>query len=245
MTAFDAAFTGTFAYLEGRFGVSEDPSVGVSGSELRREAFLDRVLEVFEGGYPEAPRRPLASYWSLWYFGGVVVPTTVASLRLRRRLPVELDRVRLVVDETPGAVPGVWLPDEGVERDGEDVAEALDGLVRGHLEPVVSALADHFGVARRLLWGNVAHYLEWALGELEREGGQGSAEAREARVLMGEPRWPDGWPNPLAGAVRYVAEDGERVRRRKVCCLRNRVPGVEGCGSLCPLESVRCAGAVG
>ncbi|MBU0736997.1 MAG: (2Fe-2S)-binding protein [Alphaproteobacteria bacterium] len=25
-----------------------------------------------------------------------------------------------------------------------------------------------------------------------------------------------------------------RVRRRKVCCLRDRIPGIEDCRSLCP-----------
>ena len=258
MTAFDPAFTGTFAYLEGALRVADAPDEGVPGTELLKGSFLHRALDVFGAGYPRSPRRPLASYWSLWYFGSFLVPAAVASLRLRRRLPVELQRVRVVLAEEPGSVPEVLLPGAGAgwksgpaggapgrADDSGQASQLLHALVGGHLEPLVSSLAGHAGLARRLLWGNAAHYLEWTLTELAAEGGEGGAEAREARALLDAPRWPDGRRNPLAGAVRYVEEDGERVRRRKVCCLRNRVTGVEGCGSLCPLASVRCAAAVG
>jgi len=88
--------------------------------------------------------------------------------------------------------------------------------VSTHLTPLVDTLARQSGLSRKVFWGNAAHYLEWIVRQLPGQN-------------------PDfALPTPMTDAIRYVEEDGLRVRRRKVCCLRDRIPGIEDCGSLCP-----------
>ncbi|MDZ4368703.1 MAG: (2Fe-2S)-binding protein, partial [Afipia sp.] len=48
---------------------------------------------------------------------------------------------------------------------------------------------------------------------------------------------PSSQRNPMFEAVRYPVEQGEPVRRRKLCCLRYLLAGVDDCGSLCPMHA--------
>ncbi|MNF01404.1 hypothetical protein D3C80_2003890 [compost metagenome] len=82
-------------------------------------------------------------------------------------------------------------------------------------------MAAWSGLSQKVLWGNAAHYLEWIIKQFP--GGS-------TRFAL---------PVPMMDAIRYVEEDGACVRRRKICCLRDRVPGVEYCGSLCPDRKIR------
>lgn len=239
------ALVGPFCYLRGRFRVVDRAEEGVPGTFLRDRAFLDDALARFAAGFPEADPRAVASYWSLWYFNGLIVPTVAVTLRLERTLPVSLDRVRLLVDEASGTVPAIRLPDPGMDGIGEMPFEPFRGLIRHHLAPLVAAVSHQWRLAPRLLWANAAHYLEWTLAELARDEEEPSEAVDMSRRLVSAERWPDGWTNPMAGAIRYVDEGGGCVRRRRVCCLRHRIPSVEGCGALCPLKKVRAGIAVG
>ena len=95
-------------------------------------------------------------------------------------------------------------------------AETAPLLVSKHLTPLIETLASQAGLSKKVFWGNAAHYLEWIV-----------------RQLPGKNPVFD-LPAPMTDAIRYIEEDGLRVRRRKVCCLRDRIPGIEDCGSLCP-----------
>ncbi|QRM54193.1 siderophore-iron reductase FhuF [Sinorhizobium sp. BG8] len=97
---------------------------------------------------------------------------------------------------------------------------------------------DHVpcGVSQRLLWNNAAAYLSWIVGEIEVFGG---AQSPCGKCLMENECWSDGKRNPLYGTIRTCEKDGNCFSCRKVCCLRYALPGVCGCGNLCPLPQGR------
>ncbi|MFN3502584.1 MAG: IucA/IucC family C-terminal-domain containing protein [Allorhizobium sp.] len=71
-------------------------------------------------------------------------------------------------------------------------------LVSTHLTPLVDALARGSGLSRKVFWGNAAHYLEWIVRQLSGKNPDFNLPAR------------------LTDAIRYVEENRQRVRRRKV-----------------------------
>ncbi|MDZ7780608.1 MAG: siderophore-iron reductase FhuF [Gemmatimonadota bacterium] len=126
------------------------------------------------------------------------------------------------------------------DHEGARDSSWFDPLIMRHVAPVVEILSARYRVGRGLLWGNAAHYMEWALAELEARPDAVAEDARRARgELLDRREWPGLGRNPLHGAIRYVSDGEAEIRRRRVCCLRHLLPGVAGCGSLCPLAHVR------
>lgn len=239
----ERALSGPFHHLRNHFAVLRaSEGRGVPATALLDGTFTDRWLAHFRQDFPGADPRALVSYWTLWYFHRLVVPSTVVTLSLDRMLALGLDDLCLVVDESASGLPGIRLAHAGVPARGESPFITFRSLVRDHLEPMIHAWAARYRIAPRTLWGNAAHYLEWTLGQLEKRDSC-ARNARSARVLLDAPCWPDGWTNPMAGAIRFVLEGESRVRRRRVCCMRHRINSVEGCGALCPLPCARSVGS--
>ena len=88
-----------------------------------------------------------------------------------------------------------------------------------------------------MLWSNVAVYADWVIREL----GAAMPERRDAALaLLDSKTWPDGTSNPLYGWVRQeTAPDGSCFSQRRICCLRYILPGVPGCGMICPIPAGR------
>jgi ferric iron reductase protein FhuF len=204
----------------------------VSGQDLLAGA-AEQLMARFAALYPDSDRRALVSMWSQWHFGALVIPATAAILLGDRDLPLELDRIAIVPQEA-GLTSAIVIPDEGARRcDGDD---PFARLFDGHVAPLVALLARQFRVSPRLLWANAAAIFEWTLQQVPAE----LADARmlaAARLRLERPLEPDGRRNLMFEAVRYPVEQGEPVRRRKLCCLRHLLAGVEHCGSLCPLHA--------
>ncbi len=198
----------------------------------------EQLMAHFATLYPDSDGRALVSMWSQWHFGALIIPATVAILLGDRDLPLELDRIAIVPQEA-GLTSAIVIPDEGTPRcaGGDPFAR----LFEGHVAPLVALLTGQFRVSPRLLWANAAAIFEWTLQQLPADLADPQALAA-AHLRLERRLEPSGQRNPMREAVRYPVEQGEPVRRRKLCCLRYLLAGVADCGSLCPLHA-DCASA--
>ncbi|NBJ13416.1 siderophore-iron reductase FhuF [Microvirga arsenatis] len=229
----EPCFTGVFTHYKDALALPGEHPSSVRGRELLDASVLDSLLSRFSAVHPGGDRRALVSMWAQWHFGALIIPTTLAALVLDRNLPVDLDRICIAVHEE-GRTAAVILPDEGVPRKGDD-AERFASLFRGHIEPLIRTLAARFKVSPRLLWNNAADVFEWTLQQAAGAGMAKPDVLEEGRSLLNDRLWAGGAPNPMFGLVRYVRQEEQETRRRKVCCLRYHLPGIACCGSICPL----------
>lgn len=237
LPSFTSRFPEALAWYQDKLVLSGGAGETVSGQKLLAGA-ADRLMARFATLYPDSDRRALVSMWSQWHFGALVIPATVAILLCDRDLPLELDRIAIVPQDV-GLTSAIIISDEGRRRvDGRD---PFARLFDGHVAPLISHFAERFRVSPRLLWANAAAIFEWTLQQLPAD--HADAEALAAARLRLERRLePSGQRNPMFEAVRYPVEQGEPIRRRKLCCLRYLLAGVADCGSLCPLHA-GCASA--
>ena len=216
------------------------PDAARRASCLREPARFAEVVAMFSDRFGGADERAVLSYWTLYYFAALIVPTMTALVRLRRVLPVALDATGFDLD-AEGKVGRFWLADEGrpVERDGG----GMTPLVRDHLRPFINACAAHCGLSRRVLWCNAGTIVDFAARELGVEG-IGDGLLMEAALASAPPE--NGSGRALGGEdlllQPYRRDCGpDPCRRRRVCCLRCKLPGVASCGTICPLEAQRAA----
>lgn len=235
----EAVAPGKYPWVQGRF-VTAPPA----GSELLPcRSLLDPdafggILERFGAQYGVADRRAIASLWTMYYFSALMVGGAVAWLELRRVLPLSLEEAQVALNPDTGAPVAFVLPHLGEYRAGLPPHQALHGMIRDHAAPLAAALAITAGISPKLVWGNAAGYLSWIIRETGRL--TDPALAVEGLPVLDDPVWPDGWRNPLSGAVRQECDaEGNGYGRRRVCCLRYLVPGVAGCGMTCPLPEGR------
>lgn len=236
LPSFAARFPEALAWYRDKLVLPGDVGETVSGQELLAGG-ADRLMARFATLYPDSDRRALVSMWSQRHFGALVIPATAAILLGDRDLPLELDRIAIVPQEA-GLTNAIVICDEGASRcaDGDPFAR----LFEGHVAPLVDLLAGQFRVSPRLLWVNAAQIFEWTLLQVPVELADPQALAM-AHLRLERRLEPSGQRNPMHEAVRYPVEQGEPVRRRKLCCLRYLLAGVADCGRLCPLHA-DCAG---
>lgn len=238
LPSFAARFPEALAWYRDKLVLPGGTQVAMSGPELMAGG-AERLMRRFAMLYPDSDRRALVSMWSQWHFGALVIPATLAILLGDRDLPLELDRIAIVPQEA-GLTSAIVIPDEGVPRRGG--GDPFARLFEGHVAPLVAQLSGQFRVSPRLLWANAAAVFEWTLQQLP----AGSADPQAlvaARRRLARRLEPSGQRNPMHEAVRYPVEQGEPVRRRKLCCLRYLLAGVADCGSLCPLNADRVSAA--
>ena len=206
----------------------------IACADLCDKAVFAGLIDRFSLQYPGADRRSVASMWTQYYFARLMIAMAVAALELRRQLPLDLADVRLCVGVEFAAPRAFLLPHMGHETDVLPIGQALHGVLRLHAEPLIEAIAGNAGLGRKLLWTNVAAYLDWMVDEIGRV-----TEQPAARVLASDYKtdiWANGAKNPTYGLIRrQLDEHGVAYGRRKVCCLRYGLPGVAGCGISCPL----------
>ncbi|MDZ7780609.1 MAG: hypothetical protein U5R14_11865 [Gemmatimonadota bacterium] len=71
---------------------------------------LEACLDAFGREHGNADLRAVVSYWSLWYFGGLLVSSVVATVGLRRALPATVDQVRVTLAPETGKVASFLSP---------------------------------------------------------------------------------------------------------------------------------------
>jgi ferric iron reductase protein FhuF len=202
---------------------------------------FDAMIERFVSAYPpQTDRRALVSYWSLYYFSALMIDPVLCWLELRRVLPLAIDEVDLLLDDTTGLPSGFVLADMGDVQPHATIHQAMTGVIRHHMEPLIAVIAKHCGLSKRLLWANAAAYLIWIVHETGRCGSE--ALKTEGSALVDAPTWPDNWKNPFHGMIRVDhTENGSYIGHRRLCCMRYAVPGVGGCGGSCPVPEGRDA----
>lgn len=206
-----SSLRGPLEPIKARLSFGDEQRLVVPSSQfLNSDAFSIHITR-FARPFNIEPNRFLVSLWSQKYLGTVIIPVMALAMIGGRALKADIESTAVVLncDSEPVALR---LPSSFTRQSSGDAASSLTS---SHLAPLIEALAKGSGLSRKVLWGNAAHYLEWIIAQFS----DGSTTPL---------------PAPMTNAIRYVEENGNRVRRRKVCCLRDRVPGVESCGSLCP-----------
>jgi ferric iron reductase protein FhuF len=233
-------FTGTFMGFKDALALPGEYEASLEGRALLDPQVTEKLLGRFAGVHPGADRRALVSMWTQWYFGALVIPVTAAIVLLDRDLPVELERVRIAFHED-GRVAAIVVADDGTSC-GAGMPNRFSRLFMGHVDPLIRHLAEHFRVSPRLLWTNAATVFEWTLQQAAAYDDASVEALAEGHALLEARTDMSGKSNPMCGAVQLRHEDGQTFRRRKVCCLRYLLPGVDDCGSLCPLDHGAAAG---
>jgi ferric iron reductase protein FhuF len=228
------------AYCRGRH-LMEAPADAdvVACSALLDEREFEQTVARFCARYPTTTdRRALISLWSLHYFSSLVITPAIAFLELGRILPLSIEETGLLIDRQSGTPRGFKLVHCGHVDHEADVLVGLRPAIRGHLDILIPQLASFSKLSRKTFWTNASAYLSWIVDEVGRHADASRAEAM--RAVTETAIWPDGWRNPLAGMVRVErTENGDYVGNRRVCCLRYCVPGVGGCGAICPVPEGR------
>lgn len=226
-------FTGAFLWYKDGLALASENGSSIPGFDLLDGRVTSELMSRYAATYPGGDRRALVSMWTQWHFGALVIPTTAAATLLDRDLPVELDRVGIALHHD-GRTASIVLPDGGEAR-RPSVADRFARLFDGHIDPLIEHFAHHFGMSKRLLWTNAATVFEWTLQQAAAFDNASPVALAEGRALLERQFEACGRRNPMQGAVQWHQRDGQPVRRRKVCCLRYLLPGMEECGDLCPL----------
>ncbi|MGE6786246.1 siderophore-iron reductase FhuF [Ensifer adhaerens] len=233
--ALSAAFAGTHAWCNEKMVLSDELSDGMALPDFFASGAFDRALDIYTEKSGASDRRAVASMWSLYYFSSLTIPYLVARVLDHQVLPVAFARMKVALAED--GLPrtfGVATSGDWQQADDSDIFATLAPLMQGHLREVVGYLKSVGGIAPKLAWNNALVYIDYAL----RASGIEPLNA-QADALIGSKSLPDGTPNPFFDCLRHEEEDGARVCRRKICCLRYLLPGVPSCGSLCALPSQR------
>jgi ferric iron reductase protein FhuF len=228
-------FTGTLHRFKDALALPGDHASSIAGRDLLERPVVEELMARFAATHPGGDRRALVSMWTHWHFGALIIPTTAAVLLLDRRLPVDLDSVRIALEED-GRTEAVIVADDGRARRAGGSGR-FSGLFEGHIEPLVDHFAAHFRVSPRLLWTNAATIFDWVLQQAAAFDGVRQDALDEGHAVLEGKIDGRGRPNPMFGAMQWREQDGQTIRRRKVCCLRYLLPGMADCGTLCPLPA--------
>lgn len=229
------AFPGQLERFAGTLSIVDRTTVSFACAALLEPDTICNLIERLALRFPDARHCDLASLWARTYSARLIASVVFPTVLLDRRLPIHIDETRLVIDETSGYPASFQLPNAGTTFETIDPFERFRPLIRGHIEPLIDAIAAHGKAPTKILWGDTAI----AFDNLIRRARIAAIE--RGRVLDYDPitlieasHWPDGWKNPLHQPF-FPPEccDGRRVR--KTCCLYYRLkPGNRFCGA-CPI----------
>ena len=229
-------FGAEFAYCHDKFLLNAPEEHCVACSDLAEPHIFEPIVERYAAAFGGADRRAAVSLWTMYYFSGLVIGPTIAWRAHGRVLPLSLKSTRLCLDPQTAAPAALILEHDGKAATDASLSLALNEAIFEHAMPLIESISASVGLSKKVLWSNLVVYLDWIIGQSAEH--LGMAAANEL-ALIGAPTWPDGRSNPLAGLTRReFGEDGEFTRRR-VCCLRYIVPGIPGCGMVCPLPAGR------
>jgi ferric iron reductase protein FhuF len=204
-------------------------------SALAEPGVMRGLLDRYAVQHGGADRRAVASMWTQFYAARLIYPVLAANLLLGRDLPLAPEETLLLLSDD-GSPRGFCLAHEG-SRLATVGLERFTSLVRGHLEPMVAAVAAEGRISPRLVWNNIGVRFASVAEIGARQGLISAAAEADIAALLEQACWPDGTPNPVFQPYRSCT--GEPERRRKLCCLRYLLPDFQGCGSSCPVPGGR------
>lgn len=216
-----------------RFGAQlvpeSDPRPFLPGQALLDPDRLASILGQFGGKYPGGDRAAIATQWSKWHFSTLLVPVLAANILADLDLPVELERVGVILD-TDGHTAAIRLPPDIAHFNPASADARFARLIDTHLTPLIRAIGAASGLPEKVLWSNAGNVAENVLRECEASLGRQHQGVVHGADLLAARRGPDGGRNPLFEPIRYV----EGARRRRICCLRYPIETLGYCKS-CPL----------
>lgn len=235
ITGLKSLLSGDFEQFQHALVLADDPRRSIPMKDCLAPDGLNGLLHRYGGDQPAVDRRALASLWSRSYFLRLAVPVITANLVLDWELPVELDRIEVIL-APDGEAEAFRIPHEGraLPSSGLTVFERFQALVDDNFSPFISALSRQMRVSPRVLWNNAGNYVEWLVGALEHHLGPDQVSTDGHQLISTQLR-PDGSRNPLYQPVRYVERSSgpSPLRQRKQCCLRYMLPELELCEN-CP-----------
>lgn len=216
-----------------RFGVPDVPTF--AASDLLEPEVLEEVVSRFSASFGEgADRKAAASIWSKHHFSSVSIPTLAANLLLGQALPVGLEQTRLELGDK-GQPAHIWLADGGEPLHSQAPLARFGYLFDDHCAPLIEVLAAASGLAPRVFWSNLGHYVEF-VGKTCSQHPDFSGAGEPLLRYLDTKTLADGRRNPLYQPVRYLELGGESLARvRRICCVKYRLPDEPLCGG-CPLE---------
>jgi ferric iron reductase protein FhuF len=217
----------SLAAFGGRIAAGVDRPGTQSLSTLRSRAAFDAVIDGFGRPFGPADRRAVVSLWTQSYLAALIIPYFTALSRLGQALPIAFDRTGFECDEA-GTISRFLLSDAEPPLAGSEAA--LVPLVDEHLRPFFDLCHAHSGVSRRVLWTNAGVAADVTLRALNLDAGLAAPIAAQAEACLSRCDADAFGRCPLAQA--FAA--GER--RRRVCCMRYRLPGIASCGAACPVD---------
>lgn len=201
----------------------------VALAELRGGAPLGALLEAEIARHPEgACPKAIASVWSKPLMAALLPAPTLAALLGHGPDP---DPALLFAGGRAAATVAP-LP---APRADPPAAAALRGFLEDGLGPLIAQLHAASGVSARVFWSNAATMLAYLFEHWTHQPGLDSRAETLRAALVDAPQWPAARPNPLYRQIAYVpcAVPGHSLaRRRRICCLRDRI-GQPLCAS-CP-----------
>lgn len=234
----DHLFGEQFPYCRGKFLLADKQEGNcIPCRDLLDPHVLNPIIARYADVFDGADRRAAASLWTLYYFSGLVIAPVVAWRAYGLVLPLSLDAMRLCLDPQTSAPSAFVLADAGHAPADASLSDAMDAAIFLHAMPLVETMAASVGLSKKVLWTNLVVYLDWIIRESAIQLGGEASEGDLA--LLEAPHWPDGRANPLAGLTRREFGVEGSFTRRRVCCLRYILPGVGGCGLVCPLPAGR------
>jgi len=194
-----------------------------------RAELLDAMVAHY-GGDAEIHARALLSQWSKYYFW-LAAPAGVAALLLRRPLDMSPARTQLVL--RAGMPAALYFSADALQPPENDCTRCHAPLIQ-HLQAVIETLAGMACIAPRVLWGNVGNLLDYLAEQCAALPG-----AAEEVACLFQPMLVTGEPNPLRSPIRQVQPRSALLpnpfRARRVCCMRNQIPGETNLCASCPL----------
>lgn len=229
------------AYGETLVCQASSPPDAIGLSRLIHDgALLDDVMRRHAAhlGVAGDDLRAAASTWSLAYLWALLPPVTAAASVLQHGFPMRAEDISVSLDKA-GTPVRFHIRHEGRAMPGTPTSVRYDALLSAHLEPLFQAIGLRTKLARKILWGNAARYLEVVLDQVLALTGDAEHVAADRRVLLQQATWPDGRPNLLHAPQRHSVgtEHGRIVpiTLHRQCCLSYLLPGQNYCGA-CPLS---------
>ncbi|MGZ9712693.1 siderophore-iron reductase FhuF [Glaciimonas sp. GNP009] len=216
----------------GRHPVIKGASLLVPANRLTEH--VASLITAMQQHYAGDDIRALLSQWSKYYFSLIIPAAVVAARVLRRPLHMALEASTLVLRN--GMPHTLWLPADALGAITDDPLARYHSLCVEHLAPQIAAISAAAKIPARVLWSNVGNSLEYALSTLAVD----ESTAHDIAYLFERQAFFDtSQPNPLYRAIRYVravsAQLPNPMRIRRICCLRNQLPGEQMLCSSCPL----------
>lgn len=218
--------------------VDESPHALPSCRFLERDVLGEAVLRL-RASYPEARPADLAVLWARMYGFRLLAAALPVALLFDRHLPTALDETRMALDPRDGCPLCLQVPHAGRLVETDDPFLRLRPAIRGHLGPVLDAIARHTRAPITVLHGDAAVTFQMVADDIAAAAlRSGHPLSCDVAPLSTAKTWPDGARNLLSTPF-LPTKRGKAGMIRRTCCLHYRLQDGNGFCDSCPLAEKR------